>query len=45
MPAMQWACGAGVITGKDASTLAPAANATRAEVATMVMRLCEDVMK
>ena len=35
--AMQWACGAGIIGGKD-GLLDPAGNATRAEVATMLMR-------
>ncbi len=38
IPAMQWACGAGIITGRTESTLAPIGNATRAEVATMLMR-------
>ena len=38
IPAMQWACGAGIITGRTESTLAPTGNATRAEVATMLMR-------
>ena len=37
MEAVQWACGAGVIGGKD-GLLDPAGNATRAEVATMLMR-------
>ena len=37
MEAMQWACGAGIIGGKD-GLLDPAGNATRAEVATMLMR-------
>ena len=37
MEAMQWACGAGIIGGKD-GMLDPAGNATRAEVATMLMR-------
>ena len=37
LEAMQWACGAGIIGGKD-GLLDPAGNATRAEVATMLMR-------
>ena len=42
--AMQWACGAGIITGTgDGSLLAPQGSATRAEVATMLMRYCETV--
>ncbi len=35
--AIQWACGAGIINGIDGS-LAPAGNASRAQVATMLMR-------
>ena len=35
--AIQWACGAGIIGGKD-GLLDPAGSATRAEVATMLMR-------
>ena len=38
MAAMQWACGAGILNGKGDGTLAPADNASRAEVATMLMR-------
>ena len=41
IPAMQWACGAGVIAGKTASTLAPQDQATRAEIATVFQRFCE----
>ena len=41
VPAMQWACGAGIINGTgDGSTLTPQGNATRAQVATMLMRFC-----
>ncbi len=36
--AMAWAVNKGVITGATSTTLAPAANATRAQVATMLMR-------
>lgn len=43
IPAIQWACGAGVVTGKSGSKLAPKGNATRAEVAAMLMRFCENV--
>ena len=43
IPAMQWACGAGVINGTgDGSTLTPQGNATRAQIATMLMRFCEE---
>ena len=41
--AIQWACGAGVVTGKSGSKLDPKGNATRAEVAAMLMRFCENV--
>ena len=43
IPAMQWACGAGVISGKDGA-LDPAGSATRAEVAAMLMRFCQFVL-
>ncbi len=42
--AMQWAVGAGIING-DNGALKPAGNATRAEVAMMLMRFCENVAK
>ena len=42
IPAMQWACGAGVINGTgDGSTLTPQGQATRAQAAVMLMRFCE----
>ncbi len=42
IPAMQWACGAGVINGTgDGSTLTPQGQATRAQAATVLMRFCE----
>lgn len=43
VPALQWANAAGVITGKSGSKLDPKGNATRAEVAAMLMRFCENV--
>ena len=43
VPAIQWACGAGVMTGKSTTTLDPKGGATRAEVAAMLMRFCENV--
>ena len=43
IPAMQWACGAGLITGDTATTLNPLGNATRAEVATILMRFLEQL--
>ena len=42
IPAMQWAVGAGIINGTgDGSTLTPQGQATRAQVATVLMRFCE----
>ena len=43
VPAIQWACGAGVMSGKSTYTLDPKGDATRAEVAAMLMRFCENV--
>lgn len=43
IPAMQWACGAGVINGTSESTLSPKGEATRAQIATMLQRFCENV--
>ena len=41
IPAMQWACGAGVIEGVTDSTLVPQGDATRAQAAAMLQRFCE----
>ena len=41
LDAMAWANGQGLITGTTATTLTPAAGATRAEAATVIMRFCE----
>ena len=43
IPSMQWACGAGVITGVTDATLVPQGEATRAQVAAMLMRFCEAI--
>ncbi|QNL45361.1 S-layer homology domain-containing protein [Oscillibacter hominis] len=43
--AMNWAVGKQLITGKADGTLAPKGNATRAQVATILMRYCETVAK
>ena len=50
IPAMQWACGSGVVDGKnvaDASGLIldPKGSTTRAQMATMVMRFCAEITK
>ena len=40
--ALQWACGAGIISDTgDGSTLTPQGEATRAQVAVILMRFCE----
>ena len=42
IPALQWACGAGIIHGTgDGSTLSPQGTATRAQAAVMLERFCE----
>ncbi|RHR10987.1 hypothetical protein DWX58_00555 [Pseudoflavonifractor sp. AF19-9AC] len=42
IPALQWAVGAGIISGTgDGSTLSPQGQATRAQAAVMLMRFCE----
>ncbi len=43
-PAMQWACGAGIINGMGDGTLAPQGQTTRAEAATMLMNFCENIV-
>ncbi len=42
--AMAWANGRGLITGVTATTLRPDGNAVRAQAATILMRLCEQVL-
>lgn len=41
IPAMQWACGAGVIQGSDDGLLQPQGTASRAETAQMLLRYME----
>lgn len=43
--ALSWANGAGIITGTSETTVDPLANATRAQVATILMRYCENIVK
>lgn len=43
--AMAWANAEGLITGMTATTLVPQGNATRAQVATILMRFCETVVE
>ena len=45
IPAMQWACGAGLVTGLDGGRLDPGGTATRAQVATILMRFVENLAK
>ena len=41
--AMAWACGAGLISGTGGGKLSPKGNATRAQVAAILMRFCENM--
>ena len=43
--AMQWANEKGLVTGVGSSTLQPKGNATRAQIATILMRFCENIAK
>ena len=43
--AMKWACGTGVINGVSDSTLRPQGESTRAQVAAMLQRFCENIVK
>lgn len=42
---MGWAVDSGLITGKSGGILYPRSDATRAELATIFMRLCEEILK
>lgn len=41
---IEWAVAQGIITGRTTTTIVPGGNATRAEMATMLMRFCENVL-
>lgn len=43
--AVRWAVDAGLIKGTGTTTLSPTSDSTRAQVATVLMRFCEDVAK
>lgn len=48
IPAMQWACGSGMISGKTAGNgtiLDPKGSTTRAQMSTMMMRFCAEIVK
>ena len=41
VPALQWACGAGILNGTADGRLNPQGTATRAQAAVMLQRFCE----
>ena len=41
---IKWANAAGLVSGRTAAQLAPKANATRAEAASMIQRFCENIL-
>ena len=43
IPAIQWACGSGLMRGVTDSELSPHGTATRAQIATMMMRFIENI--
>ena len=45
IPALQWAVGVGVLNGKNGGRLAPTGTATRAEIAAIMQRWCENIIK
>ena len=45
VPAMQWAVGSGAVGGRTNTTLNPKDTATRAEIATIIMRYCTEIAK
>lgn len=50
IPAMQWACGSGMVQGMndpngEGMILAPESKGTRAQIATMMMRFCTEIVK
>lgn len=45
IPALQWAVGAGVLNGKGGNLLAPTGTASRAEIAAIMQRWCENIIK
>jgi hypothetical protein len=45
IPAIQWACGAGLLEGRTESSIAPGENASRAEVAVVLSRFLDKAAK
>ncbi len=43
IPSLQWATGSGLMKGKSESTLDPRGNTTKAETATLLVRMVEDI--
>ena len=43
--AMRWACGEGIISGTTETTISPKDTATRAQIAAVLMRFCENLEK
>ena len=44
LEALDWAVSAGIISGTSATTLSPSGSATRAQVAVILMRFCQDIV-
>lgn len=45
LPAVQWANGVGILSGVTNTTLVPYGSATRAQVSSILMRFCENIVK
>lgn len=45
LPAMKWVCGVGILHGNGNNQLMPKGSATRAEVAAILHRFCENILK
>ena len=43
LEALNWAVSAGIINGTSTTTLSPSGSATRAQVAVILMRFCQDI--
>lgn len=44
IPALQWACGAGIVRGTGEGTLLPLGQTTRAQAAVMLQRFCQQCL-
>ena len=45
VPAMKWACGRSIINGTSDTTLAPKDEAKRSQIAAILHRFCENILK